>query len=87
MRSPRARAPSSASTCTPSTRLLTLTLTPTLTLTRLRVARRETLQAGKAAVLGMCAVDEDPSPLPLLRAVRAAAHVTELPPALAEVEP
>ena len=54
-------------------------------LQRLRIARREMLQAGKAAVLGLCAVDEDPSPLPLLRAVRAAAHVTELPPALAEV--
>jgi hypothetical protein len=54
-------------------------------LQRLRIARREMLQAGKAAVLGLCAVDEDPSPLPLLRAVRAAPHVTELPPVLAEV--
>ena len=54
-------------------------------LRRLTLARREMLQAAKAAMWELCAVDEGPSPLPLLRAVRNAPHVTQLPPALAEV--
>lgn len=54
-------------------------------LRRLTLARREMLRAGKVAVWELCAVDEEPSPLPLLRGVRAASQVTELPPALAEV--